>query len=527
MNYLLTHAILNAADVHPDHPAFCCLGKELTYAQLADKMVQLAYTLREIGAQKSERVGIYMNRSLDTAIAIYGILQAGCVYVPLDPNAPATRTAYQLQDCQIRFVITHPIRSKSLQNVLKIAPAIQAIVGLKGNLSVPTISWQEVFNRPLNHAAPYQVLAQDLAYILYTSGSTGTPKGIMHTHYSGRSYAELTASTYGLQQEDRFGNHSPIHFDISTLGYFTAPSLGATTIIMPDAHTKMPASLSQLMEKERLTVWYSVPLALIQLLDLGVLEERDLSTLRWVFYAGEPFPTKYLRSLMHCWPHAQFSNIYGPAETNQCTYYNMSQPPATDDPIPLGQAWGNTDLLILNEEDEPVTTGQFGELMIRSATMMKGYWLRPDLTAKSFYTKEVMPGLVETYYRSGDLVKLDEQGVLHFLGRKDQQVKVRGYRVELGAVEHFLSNQKEVKEAIVFSYRNQKSEVFIIGVVLLHEVKQAIEKDLQLALQDQLPHYAVPQHIFLLDTFPRTGTGKIDRKGIEKHLLEKITELYG
>jgi acyl-coenzyme A synthetase/AMP-(fatty) acid ligase len=341
------------------------------------------------------------------------------------------------------------------------------------------------------------------------------------------SYAQLTAGTYQLHADDRFGNHSPIHFDISTLGYFTAPYLGATTVIVPDAHTKLPASLSQLIEKEQLTVWYSVPLALTQLLHLGVLEERDLSNLRWVFFAGETFPTKYLKALMNLLPTAEFSNIYGPAETNQCTYFNMDCPPVSDAPIPLGQIWKDTEMLIIDEQDQEVTPGQTGELLIRSATMMEGYWKKPELSDRGFFKKELLPGFSKTFYRTGDLVRQDEGGCLHFLGRRDQQVKVRGYRVELEAVENLMAAQEIVREAIVFPYRNKKEEVVIIGVVRLQEQVEATENDLLTMIKDQLPHYALPQNIFFLDDFPRTGTGKVNRPTLKDNLLKQIEEIHG
>jgi acyl-coenzyme A synthetase/AMP-(fatty) acid ligase len=289
----------------------------------------------------------------------------------------------------------------------------------------------------------------------------------------------------------------------------------------------MTASLSQLIEKEAITVWYSVPLALIQLLHRGVLDERNMAHLRWVLFAGEVFPTKYLRELMRYWPQARFSNIYGPAETNQCTNFNLDIPPETDDPIPLGEVWEDTQMLILDEHEQEVPQGEIGELLIRSATMMRGYWKRPDLTEKSFYRKQTIPGFQETYYRTGDLVRQDAEGLLHFLGRKDQQIKTRGYRVELEAVEHQLGSLSAVKEAAVFPYRNTAEEVVIIGAVILHHEQDVEEKELIALLKEHLPWYAIPGSIFKLDDFPRTGTEKIDRPGLNKLLSEKIKQLHG
>ena len=163
----------------------------------------------------------------------------------------------------------------------------------------------------------------DLAYIIFTSGSTGRPKGIMHSHFSALNYARLSANTYELEESDVLSNFSSLHFDMSTMDYLTVTYAGASAVIISEAYTKIPASLSRLMQDEAISIWYSVPFALIQLLQHGLLEQRDLSSLRWVLYGGEPFAPKHLKKLMDLWPHARFSNVYGPAEVNQCTYYHL------------------------------------------------------------------------------------------------------------------------------------------------------------------------------------------------------------
>ncbi len=343
-------------------------------------MNQVANVLQDCGVKKGDRVGIYLNRSIETAIAIYGILNAGAVYVPLDPKAPPTRTRFLLHDCGIKVVITNPSQKRNLKKVMEEGHDLQTLIGLKEDLAIPTISWEKVYQASEEYTRPFALVEYDLAYILYTSGSTGDPKGIMHTHASGLSYARLSADLYKLTEEDRFGNHAPIYFDISTIGYFAAPLVGASTVIAQDAYVVMPASLSQLLEKEKVTVWYSVPLALIQMLEKGLLEERNLESLRLIIYAGEAFPPKYLRRLMQQWPHARFSNSYGPTETNQCTYYNLTELPLSDDPIPIGRALKNIECIVLDEADEEVAQGEVGELLVRGVTTMKGYWQNPTLS---------------------------------------------------------------------------------------------------------------------------------------------------
>lgn len=521
MNYVFSKLIQNAADAHPDKDAFRCGSRSVTYTELFLQMNQLANLLIDLGVKKGDRVGVCLNRSLETAIAIYGIMNAGAAYVPLDPHAPVSRMRFLIQDCGIKHVVTNPSQKRRINELFEQASPLKSVIGFKGEWAIPSFSWDEVFLQS-NSKPAIRLLAHDLAYVMYTSGSTGQPKGIMHSHYSGLSYAKLSADLYDLKHTDRIGNHAPLHFDISTLGYFSSPLVGATTVIVPDAHTKMPVSLGQLMEKEQLTVWYSVPLALIQLLTSGLVEQRDLNSIRWVLFGGEPFPVKHLRGLMELWPQARFSNVYGPAEVNQCTYYHLPKPPETDDPIPLGEVWENTDSLILNTDNQLVEQGEVGELLIRSATRMLGYWNQPELTEKSYYKRTRISGCEEIFYRTGDLVKLNDQNQLLFLGRKDRQVKYRGYRVELDAVEAVLLKHDAIEEAAVFPIRNVQQELTIEAAVILKEGSAVIdEQGLKVYLSNYLPNYAVPTSINIVVSFPRTSTGKISHR----QLSEKFSSL--
>ncbi len=516
MVYTLPQMVEVAAERFPQKDAFRCNKAAITYGQLHQQMNQLAHLLISLGVQRGDRIGVYMNRSLETAVAIYGIMQAGAAFVPLDPLAPIERIHFLLEDCGIEYLISQAAQRRKLAHL---SPTkVKGIIGVKDAGDIPAFDWETVQQVEKTDRPPVNVMENDLAYIMYTSGTTGNPKGIMHTHYSGMSYAKLSASLYNLTAEDRVGNHAALHFDISTFGYFSAPYVGATTIIIPDAYTKIPASLSTLMETEQLTLWYSVPLALIQLVQRGVLEERNLQSLKWILFGGEPFPPKFLRSLMQTWPQAQFSNVYGPAEVNQCTYYHIPAIPTTDDPLPLGYIWDNTEMLILDEQDEMVAEGEIGELLIRSATRMRGYWKRPDLTEKGFFIQTKVPGMPEVFYRTGDLVRLDEDGLLHFLGRKDRQIKTRGYRVELDEVEAILITHEAVEEAAVFSFKNEEYGLLVGAAVTLKEGQNSDEQSLRNYIGQSLPQYAVPQHINITQALPRTAAGKINRKALKQQV---------
>lgn len=522
MQYLLSHSVDESAQRYPDHDAMRFHGQGLTYAELSQRSTQLAHLLGEQGVQRGDRVGVFMNKSLELVIAIYGIMKAGAAYVPLDPRSPVSRLIDIIQDCEIRGFISQENKRDILRDVASQQDVLQFVVGLSpsDDLNLRAYTWDDVAQLPQNSALPPGMMEQDLAYIMYTSGSTGKPKGIMHTHYSGLSYVRMSAETYAVTHEDRLSNHSPLHFDMSTFDYLTGPYCGATTVIIPEAYTLFPANLSKLIEDERLTIWYSVPFALTQLLLRGVLEERDFSSLRWVLYGGEPFPLDKLRQLMERWPHTRFSNVYGPAEVNQCTYYHIPPPAEWSDTlqtIPLGIIWENAEGLIVDEHDAIITDGEPGELVVRAPTMMQGYWNRPDLNERAFYTFQANSGLNHVFYRTGDLVHRNDDNLLEFIGRKDHQVKIRGYRIELAEVDRVLTNHPAVDQGTAYVMPSADGDTLFAAVVLL-ENTDLTAKELISYLKDNLPYYAVPENIHFIDQFPRTGTGKIDRRALQAQL---------
>lgn len=514
MIHNLVHAVERSALRFPHKDAFRCADKVISYGELDIRSSQLALQLRALGVRKGARIGIYMNRCLETAVAVYGILKSGGAYVPLDPFAPVSRTHGILEDCGIEILISQGVPQKKLEQLVGDTSTIRTIVGEVHLAAIASVSWDIVFSYPLKGYVAVPLLEEDLAFILYTSGSTGAPKGIMHTHYSGLSLAKIAADTYGFNPDDIFGNPAPLHFDPSTFGYFVAPLVGATTVIIPDAHLKLPASLAPLMAREKITVWYSVPLMLIQLLSGGNLQKQDFSALRWVLFAGEVFITKHLRALMELWPHARFSNLYGPAELILCTYYHVPSPPRTDDPIPIGKVWANTEYLIMAADDNEVSPGEVGELLVRSATRMQGYWNNSDLTERAFYRIRMAEGYDHVYYRTGDLVRENDKGELLFLGRNDRQIKLRGYRVELNEIESVLLAHPMVEEtAVVVIGQDQEAQQLVAFVKPMTGVDIDPEELLTFC-RTLLPTYAVPGRVQVKADFVRTSSGKIDRNGM-------------
>lgn len=504
------------ASKNGDQLAFKCGSKSLSYTEMLTKTNQLAIYLGSLGVKKGDRVGIYLERSLETALSIYGILKAGAVFVPLDPSAPQKRTLHLIHDCNLKHLITSRLQRKKLVKLLEKQHLLEFVIGIKVDNEITSVNWDEIYKISTEKSIFPEIMPDDLAYVMYTSGSTGVPKGIMHTHKSGLSYARLSTELYKVSNADVFANHAPLHFDISTFGYLTIPFAGATTVIIQDAQIVFPTSIVNLLAKEKISIWYSVPLALIQLLQQGKLESNKLPDLRWVLFGGEVFTTKYLKKLVCLWPQTTFSNVYGPAEVNQCSYFNFNASKAIQVPLPLGAIWNETAYLILDDNYKNVLAGEVGQLLIHSTTMMQGYWNNTTLTARSFYTD---PKTQKTYFKTGDMVKEDHQGILFFLGRNDFQIKIRGYRVEVSEVESVIANHPEVQEAAVFKIKKEDTTEELAVAILARKDSQLIVNEVLSFCKSNLPKYAVPQHLYVVKEFPRTSSGKISRNQLKNKLL--------
>lgn len=506
---LLHESVDRAASRSPDSEAIRVGGESISYATLASRSSRLAEVLRAEGVRLGDRVAIHADKGVAAATALYGIMKAGAAYVPLDPHAPVARQAFILNDCGVRHLVTEPSRKAQLSSLLAEPNGVEMVLGCEGleRSPVRALPWAEVEGAPEGPLS--SISPDDLSYILYTSGSTGTPKGVTHTHRSALAFAQVAADVYGFGPQDRLSNHAPLHFDLSTMDYFSAAIAGATTVVIPEAYTKFPASLSRLIERDRVTVLYMVPLALTHLLLHGALHTRDLSSVRWVLFGGEPFPPRHLRNLMAAMPGARFSNVYGPTEVNGVTYWFVPElPDDVDDAIPIGDVFDGVTPRIVDERFEPVERASPGELLVRTPTMMRGYWNRPDLDARAFWPTPEAEG---RFYRTGDLVRRRGDGLLDFLGRIDRQIKSRGYRIELDEIEVALLRDARVASAAAFGVREPQGSMGVEAAIVAHPGHSLDEADVRHGVARFLPPYMVPERIRILGALPLTSSGKIDR----------------
>jgi acyl-coenzyme A synthetase/AMP-(fatty) acid ligase len=281
----------------------------------------------------------------------------------------------------------------------------------------------------------------------------------------------------------------------------------------------MPGSLSKLLEEERVSIWYSVPTALVQLSLRGDLASRDLSAMRWILFAGETFPGKHLRRLMEQLPGARLSHVYGSTEVNVCTYHHLPGADALSGPLPIGKACSTSATLVVDGEGRPVPEGETGELLVRGSTVMSGYWGEAERNREVLVRQPAAGGLDEVYFRTGDRVRALEDGTLTFVARADRQVKVRGYRVELEEVEAALLSLAPVEEAAVFTVPDGEGSQAIRAAVVVGSGEGSSSRGLRAELGAILPPQAVPTEVAILESFPRTPTNKVDRNALRKSVI--------
>jgi L-proline---[L-prolyl-carrier protein] ligase len=515
MPYLLHHLVSEAAQQHASRVAVRCRGRELNYAGLDVAANGVAAALIDAGVRPGDRVGIHLSKCVEMVAAVYGTMKAGAVYVPLDPKAPASRLAKIWKDCSISALVSSSGRASTLLSALDgHAPRLTLLV--EDDSPAPLIGTDvlryEEATADAEAADPgIQLVDDDLAYILYTSGSTGTPKGVMLSHRHALNFVSWCASTIGIGPGDRLSNHAPLHFDLSVFDLYLAALGGATVVLVPDELAYFGTELVRFVEEEGITVWYSVPSALM-LMARTLPTDGPASSLRAVVFAGEVYPTPELRQLRSLLPDVELWNLYGPTETNVCTYHRVRELPEDHVPIPIGRACGNIEVFAIRDDGLPANAGDEGELYVRGAAVMAGYWGRPEQSAEVLVADPLRPGRREPVYRTGDLVRLRSDGGYDFLGRRDHQVKSRGYRIELGDVEAALGADPSLLESAAVGVPHPDWGTEIVAWVVPRDGTEVTEATVKRFVAEVLPRYMVPSRVEVVEVLPRTSTGKVDRQ---------------
>jgi amino acid adenylation domain-containing protein len=518
VTYLIHHLLEASAEARPDSVAVVDRDRTVSYGELDERANRLANLLRSLGVQKGDRVGLYLDKSIEAVLAIYGILKTGAAYVPLDAHAPAARLSYILQDAGVAVLLSTGAKAGSWEALLEEGASLDSIVvlddGPAGDVpSSPRVLVADDVARCSSVRPDVGAIDFDLAYILYTSGSTGTPKGVMLTHRNCLAFVEWAASEFEITADDRVSSHAPFHFDLSTFDLYAAALAGAPLVLVPPHVSAFPAELRRFIEQTGITVWYSVPSVLTMLVVRAGLGGGELPDVRLILFAGEVFPTAHLRRLMELLPHVRLANLYGPTETNVCTWWEVPPlPEDTTESIPIGRAIANVDVFAITDDGRRAELGEIGELYVRGPTVMQGYVGDPVRTAERLLPDPFGGLLRQPVYRTGDLVQEMEDGSYRFLGRRDSQIKSRGYRIELGDIESALYAHPSVVECAVVAVPDDLVTNRLKAFVLARD--SVTQSDLARFCAERIPQYMIPEEIEFRDSLPRTSTGKVNRHAL-------------
>ncbi|HEX8437261.1 amino acid adenylation domain-containing protein, partial [Archangium sp.] len=493
---LCIHQLVEAqVERTPDAVAVDFEGQQLTYRELDRRANQLAHALRERGVGPETRVGLCVERSLEMAVGLLGILKAGGAYVPLDPGYPPARLAFMLEDSAPAVLLTQ-------------RHLVERLV-LKGT---PTLcldsEWPEEPSRPAPDAG---TCPDSAAYVLYTSGSTGQPKGAVITHRALGNHMAWILSAFGLGPADRVLQKTPLSFDASVWECW-APLMsgGRLVIAAPDAH-RDGVALLEAVARGQVTVLQLVPSLLRVLLEVGGLSRA--TSLRWLFCGGEALPVELEHRLRAQLPSATLVNLYGPTEATIDATSARCPSSGLGRTVPIGRPISNTQLYLLDASLQPVPVGVPGELYLGGEGLARGYLRRPELTAERFIPHPFSGSPGARLYRTGDLARYLPDGSVEFLGRRDSQVKVRGFRVELGEVEAALAKHPAVREAVVV-VREDNPGVRRLVAYVTGEPRALGADALRAFLEERLPAHMVPAAFVALEALPLSPNGKVDRKAL-------------
>ena len=489
---------------------------EISYAELDRLSGLLRDYLHHTGVVAGDRIGFFLPKSIDSVVSIFGILKAGAAYVPVDPGAPAARNAFIFANCGVRAVIVQQRFAETLHAELKEQGAAPELIIVADSGEAPALrNVLEGLRTQMGLAvsATHHSNPDDLAYILYTSGSTGKPKGVMLTQRNALSFLDWCSETFQLTEQDRCSSHAPLHFDLSILDIHLPIKHGAAVVLIEENTGKDAARLAPLIAGQRITTWYSAPSILALLAQYGGLGQHDYSALRQILFAGEVFPVKHLRTLQQLLPRPRYYNLYGPTETNVCTYHEIPKPipEQRTQPYPIGRCCSHLECRVVDEHGMPVAQGAEGELVVRGPGVTQGYWSLPEQNAKAFLADTQG----DLWYRTGDLVIEDNDGNYVYLGRRDRMVKKRGYRIELGEIESCLYQHSDVEEVGVIAIPDEDYGVRIKAFVGARGEKRLSVIALKAFCAERLPNYMVPDLFVFPPRLPRTSTDKIDYQALK------------
>lgn len=498
----------NTAARLPHKIGLICGDQRLSYGELATRAERLAALLQQRGVQRGDRVALYLDNGVEMVVGVWAALKAGAVFMPVNPLTKDDKLGYLLNDARVSALVTQSSLLSHARAALRQNQTVHSCV-LVGEGADPA----DVRFLPYDDgdgSRPFALpplIDQDLAAIIYTSGSTGSPKGVMLSHLNMVS-AGTSVSTYlGLREDDIVICALPLAFDYGLYQLIMSFKLGATLVL--ERGFTFPVKVLEVMVNERVTVFPGVPTMFSLLMNLRTLPDFDLSALRMITNTAAALSEEHIRKLRALFPQAVLFSMYGLTECKRVTYL----PPDQLDirPTSVGRGMPNEEVWLVDGEGRRLPNGSTGELVIRGSNVMRGYWEKPQETAKRLKPGP-LPGEMVLY--SGDLFRTDDEGWLYFVARKDDIIKSRGEKVSPREVENVLYGIEGVFEAAVVGVPDELLGQAVKAFVVLKPEAKLTDRAIIKHCLGHLESFMAPKYVEFVDELPKTDTGKIKKTGL-------------
>jgi amino acid adenylation domain-containing protein len=511
---LLHDYLLQSSRELTDKIALVCMKQRISYGELNARSNALANCLISSGVMRGDRVVVFADNTVETVVSFWAVLKANAVVSIVNPLTKSDKLSYLLQDCRPTAFITDAHIHSVFAEPARECSHLRCVI-VSGKIDDAKLAelpharrWDDVLAAGDRAAPPVRKCIDiDLAAIIYTSGSTGDPKGVMLTHRNMLTACTSIASYLELQEDEVILGVLPLAFDYGLYQMLMAFRTGARLVL--ERSFTFPAQILNLMIDEGVTGFPGVPTIFSILTELKSLKDYDLSKIRYVTNTAAALPVKHILMLRDIFPTARIYSMYGLTECKRCTYL----PPKDIDrkPSSVGIAIPNTEMWIVDEDGNKVAPGTVGQLVIRGATVMKGYWEKPESTSKKLKPGP-LPG--EQVLYTGDYCRMDEEGYLYFVGRMDDIIKSRGEKVAPKEVENMIMNIPGVKEVAVIGVPDDILGQAVKAFIVFEEGVTMNEKQLQKECQSRLENFMVPKYIVEVPNLPKTDTGKIKKTGL-------------